>query len=114
MNLNTAAGRIHTAASYGIDLACVLKSDHDPQMDRDLVDLAIERISELDPTPITEEWLRANGWSLDAGVYCNDSFELTSSDDVTWYLVELVSDSENTIKTLGELRTLLRLMGGGE
>lgn len=73
--------------------------------------LQIAMLSELDPTPITEEWLDKNG------VRVNENEWLVQGICVWWdrerdscngFSVDLWGED---ITTLGELRTLLRLCG---
>lgn len=78
-------------------------------------------LAELDPTPISEEWLRENGWSLQSKTWAFFSFKHFSifyEQDFSKWIVDceysIEPDCRVAIKTLGELRTLLRLMGGGE
>ena len=67
-------------------------------------------LSELDPTPISEEWLLENGWVEEPtfGVYLLGDF--TACETQTGWSVG-VPNHTFKIKALGELRTLLRLMG---
>jgi len=72
-------------------------------------------LSELDPTPITEELLRANGWEQKREGWRHGQLWILFSDyhqswEVeAWRIGRLVGKWR--IKALGELRTLLRLMG---
>jgi len=72
-------------------------------------------LSELDPTPITKDWLRANGWVQIDKKWCKNSSSLRISDyHEAWLFANPQSNwtvTHAAIKALGELRTLLRLMG---
>ena len=107
MNLNEAAEIVRNKATCNGTTDGILKVGEAYKMLWDTM------LSELDPTPISEEWLQENGFVLLNGIYWNRK-ELTA-----WRIPDLTDDwatSHSTflIKTLGELRTLLRLMGGGE
>jgi len=78
------------------------------------------QFSELDPTHITEKWLRANGWVKHktdvGGWWAKDRCRILHSK--TWkiwfFSWERTLDGNWPITTLGELRTLLRLAGARE
>ncbi len=66
-------------------------------------------LSELDPTPISEDLLRANGWVQGdfENQYLNGKLEINWCEHIQAWIF----DDGPIIQTLGELRTLLRLMG---
>lgn len=64
-------------------------------------------LAELDPTPITEERLRANGWNLNVLQWVNGDSVIVQVDKGKWML----PGWPIVFHTLGELRTLLRLCG---
>jgi len=66
-------------------------------------------LSWLDPTPISEDLLRANGWVQGdfENQYLNGKLEINWCEHIQAWIF----DDGPIIQTLGELRTLLRLMG---
>lgn len=64
-------------------------------------------IAELDPTPISEKWLQDDGWYLAYGVWYRGPQDLMRWGNDAWVFFGY----QPRIKTLGELRTLLRLAG---
>lgn len=71
--------------------------------------LQMAMLAELDPTPISEEWLESNGWVLAFNAWCYGPHDLMRWNKDEWRFFK----HPTRIKTLGELRTLLRLMGEG-
>lgn len=74
--------------------------------------LQFAMLSELDPTPITEEWLWENGArerELVPGCFIIQGHDIDAMGESEWMF-----DDFRTITTLGELRTLLRLCGAQE
>lgn len=72
---------------------------------------------ELDPTLISEEWLREDGWEKrEDDDFTRGQFVLRCDNKQAWWATVYLPPAVYLypIKTIGELRTLLRLMGGGE
>lgn len=84
--------------------------------------LLVQMLDELDPTPISEGWFRENGWKqtefLENKCWYKNGSSLSFSDyHKSWLFAHPRNNSTTThaaLTTLGELRTLLRLMGRGE
>lgn len=116
MNLTEAAEIVVRNNSFGVTSITTLNED---ETARAL--LLNTMLSELDPTPISEERLRENGWAQRDGIWWRkgDCKLINSQHWKTWFLSLSESavmsrvDRRWPLKTLGELRTLLRLMGGG-
>ena len=78
-------------------------------------------LTELDPTPITEEWLLAEGFTrnkhpIGRDDFTNNYFWLSRCDG-SWLFDVLDKRVELTayyIATIGQLRTLVRVFGGGD
>jgi hypothetical protein len=71
--------------------------------------LADTMLDWLDPTPISEKWLRENG--------VDNRHHYSFGELIVWETIcgrWATNYSHYPIDTIGELRTLLRLMGGGE
>jgi hypothetical protein len=72
-------------------------------------------IAELDKTPISEDWLRENGWSGSGfGFFHKHGINLRRPVDANGKWVANSLWTNLPIQTLGELRTLLRLCGARE
>lgn len=85
-----------------------LKQNLPPNELRAYVKLVETMLSELDPTPISEKWLRENGWEQKRGFprwFCFKKHSLIMC--ANGYAL----DGIRTIQTIGELRTMLRLCG---
>lgn len=75
-----------------------------------VAELARDRLAELDPSGITPELLKADGWtgSDETEVYHLDGFTIFSIADGYWQLAKHMPHLAANIKTMGAVRTHLR------
>lgn len=93
------------------EAAELLRSNHNPYTNSQAVNfLADTMLSWLDPTPISENWLLENGWVESWKFFYRDNYSIKRTYGSDWVL----TGSTRYVSTLGELRMLLRLMGGEE
>lgn len=108
MSVEQAAERLRTYIGYDpIVRAC---SDYEP--DEDCVKLADEYLRLFDPTPLSEEILRASTWCKGhrchfVNPFCEFTLARSVVDGDTFYKVEAYPLDLGYVTTVGDLRLLL-------